>query len=513
MSRASRLLAAVLAAAALASCSVPPVEGTFTDGPAATPTGPAPAATGPARWQPCDDTAEEITGGRQNSGFRFSCATVRVPQDWAHPGRGTFDLALMRARSTDQARRTGSLLVNPGGPGASGIELAAYLSYAVPADVARRFDLVGFDPRGVGRSTEVACVPDRTKDQLAAADPDPVTDTAFRGLVELWRPAAAACGRRYGSTLGLFSTEQTARDLDAVRAAVGDAKTTYLGYSYGTLLGAVYARLFPRRIRALVLDGAVDPTADQVTSAEGQAAGFERAFDDFAADCRRRGDACPIGPDARATVTRVLTEVRARPPRARDGREVTAGYATTAIVASLYSQSQWTTLGRAVADLGDGDGRRVLSLADEYNQRREDGTYSNVLEANTAVTCADEATPASVSEARRLQGEWRARYPLFGAALATSLLNCAVWPGTHDPYPAGPARGAPPIVVVGTTGDPATPYRNTARLAALLGTGVVLTWEGEGHTAYPQTTCVARAVDAYLLRLEVPRPGLRCPAG
>jgi pimeloyl-ACP methyl ester carboxylesterase len=507
MLRSPRLLAAVLAAAALASCSVAPVEGTFTDGPAAT--SPAP---GQARWRACDDTAKEITGGQANGKFRFSCATVRVPQDWARPARGTFDLALIRARFTEQGNRTGSLLVNPGGPGASGFETAVYLSYGLPAAVARRFDLVGFDPRGVGRSTEVSCIPDRTKDELAAADPDPVTAASFRAQLDVLRRAAAGCGRRYGARLGLFDTEQTARDLDAIRAAVGDPKTTYLGYSYGTLLGAVYAQLFPRRVRALVLDGAVDPTASPVESSRGQAAGFERAFDDFAADCRSRGSACPIGPDARATVNRVLAAVRARPPRARDGREVTAGYVLTGIVASLYSQSQWTTLGRALGDLATGDGNRVLGLADEYNQRRPDGTYTNLMEANTAVTCADQARPATVGEARRLQGEWRAQYPLFGAALATSLLTCAVWPTTHDPYPTGPARGAPPILVVGTTGDPATPYENTPKLASMLGTGVVLSWEGEGHTAYPQTTCVVRAVDAYLLELKVPGPGLHCPA-
>jgi pimeloyl-ACP methyl ester carboxylesterase len=510
MLRTSRLLAAVLASAALAACSVSPVEGTFTEGPGAAPSGS--AAVGQARWRPCDDVVKDITGDRGNPEFRYSCATVRVPQDWAHPDRGTFDLALLRARSTKQDDRVGSMLVNPGGPGASGVELAVYLTYGLPADVARRVDVVGFDPRGVGRSTAVACIPDRTKDALAAADPDPRTAAEFQAQLDLWKRTADGCGRRYGARLGLFNTEQTARDMDAVRAAVGDRRITYLGYSYGTLLGAVYAQLFPRRIRALVLDGAVDPTAGPVEGSRAQAAGFERAFDDFAADCRQRGSACPIGPDARTTVTRVLAQVRDEPPRGDDGRAVTAGYVVTAVVSALYARSQWTALGRAVADVAEGDGDRVLALADEYNQRREDGTYSNLVDANTAITCADQATPPTVAEARRLQGEWRSRYPLFGAPLATSLLTCAVWPSTHDPYPTGPARGAPPILVVGTTGDPATPYENTPELAAMLGTGVVLTWEGEGHTAYPQTTCVARAVDAYLLKLKVPEPGLRCPA-
>jgi pimeloyl-ACP methyl ester carboxylesterase len=300
--------------------------------------------------------------------------------------------------------------------------------------------------------------------------------------------------------------------MDAIRRAVGDDKTTYLGYSYGTLLGAVYAHLFPRRIRAAVLDGAVDPTADSVQSSERQAGGFERAFDDYAADCRARGAGCAIGPDPRATVTRLLERADAHPIPSRDGRPVTEGHVVLAVISALYTQAQWTTLTRALADAEAGHGDRVLALADEYNQRRPDGTYSNLIDANTAVNCADEADRPTLAQVRRLQRTWGARYPLFGAPLAMSLIGCAVWPAKPDPYPVGPARGAPPIVVVGTTGDPATPYENTPKLARLLGTGVVLTWEGEGHTAYPQTRCVVTAVDAYLVDLRVPPDGKRCPA-
>jgi pimeloyl-ACP methyl ester carboxylesterase len=502
----SRVLAALLAAAALSACSVAPVEGTFGAGPAAS------APPGAARWTPCDEVAKEIAQGTANSQFRYSCATIRVPQDWARPKGDTFSISLIRARATNQRDRIGSLLVNPGGPGASGVELGVYLSFGLPLDVARRFDLVGFDPRGVGRSTPVRCIPDRTKDVLGAEDPDPRTQEAFDEHVALWRQIGTGCGRQYGDRLGLFSTEQTARDLDAVRAAVGDAKTTYLGYSYGTLLGAVYAQLFPARVRALVLDGAIDPRLDSVRSSETQAAGFEAAFDDFAADCRRRGSGCPAGPDARATVNRVLAQLRAHPLPGPDGRTVTAGHALTAVVAALYTTSQWTTLARAIADAGAGKGERVLRLSDEYNGRRADGTYTTMIDANTAVNCADDARPPSPAEVRALQQTWRTRYPLFGAALATTLIGCGQWPAKRDPYPTGPARGAPPILVVGTTGDPATPYRNAPALARLLGTGVVLTWEGEGHTAYPQTACVTRAVDAYLLARAVPPAGERCPA-
>jgi pimeloyl-ACP methyl ester carboxylesterase len=464
-----------------------------------------------AGWRACPEVAKEIAG-RDNSRFEFACATVRVPQDWARPDGDTFDVALLRARAKDQRHRIGSLVVNPGGPGASGVELAVYLGFGLPEAVSTRFDIVGFDPRGVGRSTEVACIPDEAKDALTAADPDPRSEAEFGGQVALWRRVADRCGRAYGDRLGLFSTEQTARDLEAVRKAVGDEKTTYLGYSYGTLLGAVYAGLFPTRVRAAVLDGAVDPKADTVEASARQAGGFERAFDDFAADCKGRGDGCAIGPDARAFLTRLLDRARRHPIPSSDGRPVTAGHVLLAVVASLYTQSQWTTLTRALADAEAGKGDRVLALADEYNQRRPDGTYTNLIDANTTVNCADEADRPTVAEVRRLQGEWRARYPVFGPPLALSMLACAVWPGKPDPYPTGAASGAPPIVVIGTTGDPATPYENTPALAHLLGVGVVLTWEGEGHTAYPRTRCVTEAVDAYLTDLRTPRGGTRCPA-
>jgi pimeloyl-ACP methyl ester carboxylesterase len=472
-----------------------------------------PAPTGArARWTACDDEAAAIAGGRVPTGFRFSCAAVRVPHDWARPDGETFTVALIRVRAENQSHRIGSLLVNPGGPGAPGVDLAVQLAPVLPAEVTRRFDVVGFDPRGVGRSAPVDCIPDRTKDALAAADPDPETRAGFDALVALWREAANRCDRRYGDRLRLYSTEQAARDLDAVRAAVGDPKTTYLGYSYGSLLGAVHAHLFPTRLRAVVLDGALDPTASPVESTEQQAVGFERAFGHFAADCRRRGSGCPVSPGAAATLRRVLTEVADRPLRVPGGRLVTEGHVITGVVAALYTESAWTTLARALADAEAGRGERILRLADEYNQRRDDGTYTDILDANTAVTCVDHANPPTPAEVRRLQLRWRDRYPFFGAALASSLLACAVWPAEHDPYPVGPARGSPPILVVGTTGDPATPYDNTPRLARLLGSGVVLTWDGEGHTAYPRTRCVNAAIDRYLLELQVPPPGATCPA-
>lgn len=183
-----------------------------------------------------------------------------------------------------------------------------------------------------------------------------------------------------------------------------------------------------------------------------------------------------------------------------------------AVISSLYTESGWQELAQAIDRLGEGDPKDVFRLADAYAGRADDGHYSNLFDANLAINCADETEKPSREQIRQLQSEWRGKYPLFGPALAVGMLSCVEWPGGRDPYPTGKANGAPPIVVVGTTGDPATPYEQTPRLASMLGVGRVLTWEGEGHTAYPQTSCITDAVDAYLIDLTVPREGLRCPA-
>jgi pimeloyl-ACP methyl ester carboxylesterase len=487
---------------------------------------PEPGAPSGGSWRPCDEVADDLVGPvASRAKVRYECTTVEVPQDWTaagassgtNPSGPTFDIAVLRARSDNQRDRIGSLLVNPGGPGGSGVDLAVYLSLGrgyggLPAEVTDRFDIVGFDPRGVSRSSPVKCISDANLDASFGYEPDPADQAAFDGLVALNRRVGQGCGAKYRDALRLFSTEQAARDMDAVRAAVGDSKMTYLGYSYGTLLGATYAQLFPNKIRAFVLDGAVDPKQDLVAGSESQAKGFERAFDNFTKWCATNGPDCPIGPDARAAVTTALDKARSSPARSPDGREATAGWVFYAIISSLYTEPGWQKLASAIAKLATGDPDEVFELADSYAERRPDGTYSNMFDAFAVVGCADSDDKPSLAQIRQLQSQWRAKYPLFGAPQAVGLLTCALWPGKRDPVPTGLAKGAPPIVVVGTTGDPATPYEQTARLAQMLGVGVVLTWQGEGHTAYPETRCITNAVDNYLVELEVPRMGLTCPA-
>jgi pimeloyl-ACP methyl ester carboxylesterase len=521
--RTPRLVLAALVAAvvATAGCTLPVFapDDSDTAAPATTGGGQAPPAVPGtrARWTACPEVPQELVG-RGASGMTYECASVAVPRDWAAPqGGGTYDVAMIRIHSQTQKNRIGSLLINPGGPGGSGIETAVYLSFGqalggLPTEVTDRFDIVGFDPRGVGRSSPVKCISDKDQDATFAAVPDPKTDAEFQEVVALNKRVAEGCGQKYGDQLPLFSTEQAAHDMDAIRTAVGDPKMTYLGFSYGTLLGATYAQLFPDKVRALVLDGAINPKQDFIAGSESQAKGFERAFTNFTTWCKATPAKCPIAPDARGAVTDALAKAAASPVPGDDGRDATAGWIFVAVISSLYTESGWQQLAKAVDDLQTGDAKGIFDLADQYADRKPDGSYSNLFDANLAVNCADTEGAPSVERIRQLQSEWRKKYPLFGAPLAMGMMPCTFWPGKKDPYPAGPATGSPPIVVVGTTGDPATPYENTAELASMLGTGHVLTWEGEGHTAYPSTKCIVDAVDGYLIDLSVPKEGLRCPA-
>lgn len=460
-------------------------------------------------WHDCQKEADQLAGSHITTA-QFDCGTIRVPQDWSKSNTSkTISLALMRVRSNNQHNRIGSMLINPGGPGASGIKLAAITPLFLPSDLRGRFDIIGFDPRGVGKSAPVSCSSDKEKDAAIAADPDP-NEQQFDQQVQSAQNFANECVRKYGASLPTFSTEQAARDMDAIREAVGDKKLTYLGYSYGTLLGAVYSQLFPGKIRAVTLDGAVDPTLHTTPASEQQAAGFENAFNDFAADCEKRGAACKLGSDVRKTVGQLLEKGRTNPPHGKDGRRATAGYVLWSVIAALYSKESWPVLETALNKYQQGDPSGVFSLVDQYNERDSSGHYSNTSDANTVINCSDETEPATVDQIRDLQGQWRQKYPLFGSLLAGSLTSCATWKGGHDPYPTGQARGAPPILVVGTTNDPATPYANTQKLADMLGTGRVLTWEGEGHTAYPQNSCVNGVVDNYLIKQELPSKDVTC---
>jgi pimeloyl-ACP methyl ester carboxylesterase len=510
---AAAVLAAIAMVLAAGACTpnlrwVSPTSGAQGSASPSPSTGP---SAGTVSWSNCEDTANSILP-RLASDMTYDCGSVTVPADWQTPTGGeSFKIALIRVRSGSQSNRIGSLIVNPGGPGGSGIELAAYLSLELPSAILNRFDIVGFDPRGVGRSTPaVKCFSDAQLDAAFGTDPDPVSNTDFTKLDNLWKTMDNACESKYGSELSLFSTEQAARDIDAIRAGVGDKKISYLGFSYGTLLGATYAQLFPKNIRAFVLDGAVDPTQKAVDAAESQAKGFENAFDQFAQWCKQNN--CPIGPDARATVMSLLAKAKKTPVAADDDRKATPGWVLTGVLAALYSQSEWQAMAQSVQALRNGNASPILELADSYASRDSNGQYDNMFDIFNTVSCDDDNGGETAALARTLQPQWRAKYPLFGASLATGILSCAEWPAKRDPFPTGKAVGAPPMVVVGTINDPATPYAQTAKLADMLGNSTVVTWQGQGHTAYPQTSCIRATIDAYLIDLTVPAAGTTCPA-
>jgi pimeloyl-ACP methyl ester carboxylesterase len=474
------------------------------------------SAADPIAWSACRAEALKLYA-RLDGDVNAQCGTVTVPQDWSTAKTGkasdgkTFGIAVMRLRSSKQHDRIGSVVMNPGGPGGSGVDYVPYLSSQL-SNLMERFDLVSFDPRGVGRSAPVDCFSDADLEATLGYEPDPVSDASFQGALTLTRKMVAACQDKYGDALTEFSTEEAARDIDAIRTGLGEEKLNFLGYSYGTLLGAVYAELFPKNIRTMVLDGAVDPKQNPVESTEGQAVGFQRAFANFTAWCKQNPGRCPIAADPQGAIVAALERGRTNPVKGADGRAATAGWVFYAVVATMYSQDSWQALAQGIADLSRGTTRFIFLLADVYAGRDDAGHYKNLFDANNAVNCIDSDNYPTVEQVRALQSQWRTKYPLFGAPLAMGLMSCSLWPAKKDPYPVGPAVGAPPIVVVGTKGDPATPYESTAKLADMLGTATVVTWDGEGHTAYPETACVRTAIDDYFIDLKVPAKGLTCPA-
>ncbi len=506
----------LLVVAGCSSATDPASSEPSSSGAATTPSEPAAA---PIDWTDCDAQISQLIAGTPGSerDLAFECGRTEVPIDHDDPDSAPLPLFLVRAQLAGQTDRIGSLLVNPGGPGGSGADAALGLALSLPEDVLRRFDLVGFDPRGVGLSTPVECIPADLKDRVVAAEPRPTTREQMDDVLGLTDEVADACAEEYPDALGAFNTVDTARDMDLLRESLGDEQLTYLGYSYGTTLGSTYAELFPENVRALVLDAAVDPDADPQADAEGQAAGLEAGFDAFAADCTSLVSGCPVGPDPRQFVQDLLGTAAAAPigtGTPGETRTATPGVVITAVAAALYDTGSWPKLSQSLAAAGAGDAAGLFSLADAYNGRLADGGYTNQIDAGIAIDCADtpEDQAYSADEVLQLAQDWSQRYPLFGAGAASSLYTCGVWPAARTPLPERDADGSPPILVVGNAGDPVTPLPGAEEMAEDLTAGVLLVWQGQGHTAYPKTECITAAVNAYLIDLTAPQDGLTCPA-
>lgn len=428
------------------------------------------------------------------------CATLTVPLDWSRPDGPQIDLALGRIRATGaDEERLGSILTNPGGPGGSGVEFVA----AGPFEgvLAERFDQVSWDPRGVARSDGLTCAEDAAADFLDL-DPDPDTPQEQADLDRAAAEVSAACAAD-AELLAHVGTVDVARDLEAIRLALEDGPLNYVGFSYGTQIGQAYAAMFPTSIRTMVLDGVVDPALGFTEFLMGQVDGFEAAFARNAERCRADTRSCGVS-DLAAAYDEVHARLEQEPLRS-GGRHVGPAELATAAIYSAYGSDRWKRLGSALEDALDGDGARIAALAEAYEDL---GGYSSYA----GVVCSDTPPPASPAEWQAFAAAARERSPRFGGSVANELLPCATWPvrSTQVPAPVT-APGAPPILVVGNSGDPATPLSNASAVATALSSGVLVTADISGHTAYGRDECSTRIIESYLISLAVPPDDTTCP--
>lgn len=455
---------------------------------------------------------QAVTWASCNGGFQ--CAEVEVPMDYAAPQKDAIKLSVIRLPAT--GKRLGAMLINPGGPGGSGFNMVKDGAMSQFSGKLRgAYDVVGFDPRGVQRSAPVKCLDDAQMDAARQENFDPATDAGMAALEAAAKSETVLCEQNTGPVLAHVDTVSSARDMDILRAAVGDAKLNYMGFSYGTKLGATYAGLFPEKVGKFSLDGAMDPSLDIDEVSMGQAVGFENALKAWAADCLGTKD-CPVS----GTVENALQQIRdlnavytANPQQTPSGRVVTGTEFGGALAFGMYSTDLWAPLAGALAQAFAGDASGMLMLADFSADRDSDGKYnSNTAAAFTAINCLDYSMNWDLAHMREQAELLKKAAPTFGDLLGYSGLSCKHWPypATGTPAPIT-ADGAGPILVVGTTRDPATPYVWSEALAKQLDSGVLVTWDGDGHTAYGRANeCLTTVVDDYFVDGKVPTDGTRC---
>ena len=441
-------------------------------------------------WQPC--------------GHGFFCSTMLAPLDYAKPD-GTAITLMVAKRPGKGDEHLGSLIINPGGPGGSGVGYVGYFDAAGLED----YDIVGWDPRGVGRSTPVTCWGQADLDRYFAMDSSPDDAAELQARIDQQTDFGRSCLNGSGALLEHVSTMETVRDLDLLRGLVGDAKLNYFGASYGTRIGALYAEMFPQRVGRMILDGAVDVNSNSKIT---QVDGFERALHHFALWCAEAN--CRMGSqqdDVIYVIKNFLDQLDQQPMKASDGRTLSQQQGVEAVLYSMYGgTSSWPMLRDALDEaIFDHDGSKMLQLADASDRRNRDGSYGQLNYAFPAIRCLDSQDDSVRAAEKRLAQESRTA-PVLGPLNGPDLV-CARWPVKPAPKPPTvDAHGAPPIVVIGTTGDPATPYEYAQSMARALGSGVLVTLDGEGHLAYGQSACVRKLVVAYLVQDEVPSNGTRC---
>ena len=445
----------------------------------------------------------------------YQCSSLLVPINYTDLSVGAFSLSLLRYQALDQDRRIGSLIVNPGGPGSSGVDYAYNAEYIVSPEILERFDIVGFDPRGVGDSAAIKCLSDAETDASFAADPKPDDEAEFALFISDARDYFAKCAENT-KYLTEYSTLNSARDLEILRSVIGDQKLNFLGKSYGTYLGTLYAGLFPENVGRFVLDGAVDPNARNREAMLGQATGFESALNAFISDCLKISSCALTGnlESAQMQVIDLLAKTAITPLKSKSGREVTEGLVLLGIASALYdSESGWPVLRDAFKEATLGSGASFLTLADQYAGREENGSYlSNENDALQVIDCLDQNEIETISAFKKGFAEFSEKAPIFGPNLAYAGLACRYLPnlGSVEQIEIK-SINTKPILIVGTTRDPATPYKWSKSLAKIFSSSVLITLDGDGHTGHGRgSTCVDSAVDRYLLTGATPKSELYC---
>lgn len=450
-------------------------------------------------WSPCGTNA---------------CASLIVPLDYAHPAAKQIRLSVVKVRASGQ--KVGDLIVNPGGPGASGVQFAVDGAggYFRPA-LAQHFDIIGFDPRGVGGSARITCGDTAQTDAVISTDPDPATPAQWAQANAITRAYFQRCQKLSGALIGHVSTIEAARDMDILRAALGQPRLDYFGVSYGTFLGATYAGLFPSNVGRMVLDGAVDPALSATQSTLQQAHSMEVALRSYVASCVAQAG-CVLGATLDAGIARIqnlLAQIDAAPLPTGTSRSLTGAWARYGVWAPLYVKANWPQLTAALTEaITRHTGKQLLALADAYVGRGPSAYLDNSLAAQNAVNCLDHDDYVPWQRVPALIPDFQKASSTFGRAFATMLASCQFYPVQNRHRTAGiRAAGAAPIVVIGTTRDPVTPLAWARALARELQSGVLITRNGDGHTAYSEgNSCVDDAVENYLVKGVVPRNGLAC---
>jgi len=454
----------------------------------------------PIEWKACDGSTST----------QVECGNIEVPFDYADPDQGSFVLNVKKLNAASPADRIGSMMVNPGGPGFGGSSLADDAQYYFSQDLIDRFDIIAWDPRGTGESTPaVNCVD--TFDEYFGLDSPPETPEEKQALIDASQAFNDKCAENSGTILPYISTKASAQDINSLRLALGEEKVSFFGFSYGSELGTTWATMFPETVRAIVVDGAVDPNASSIQEGMAQAKGFEGQLATFLKQCSER-TTCEFhnDGDAEAAFDQLVLDIDAKPLEvSKDRTLVTQGVLFTAVAQAMYSDYYWPQLSEALSAAQGGDGKGILQLYDDYYQRKDDGTYGNELEAFLAISCLDDPGATSTDEVDSHIEDFIAAAPRLGGNFAYGY-SCALWPVKQAAKVNITGKGAGPIVVVGTTGDAATPLSSTRKMAQGLEQGILIVVDANQHTGYGANSCVVKAVDDYLIKLTVPANETTC---